>query len=116
MGLTGKRSACRGELRVKLEFSLFFVGELAFTFDVFEALVDIHVAGCLVKEGAAGIKASLDVGKHFVDGREVDDGLAEPLTVLGVGEGFAVGGLEHHALLYYKGGRVPLAPAPAPPI
>ena len=89
----GKRSACRGELRVKLEFSLFFVGELAFTFDVFEALVDIHVAGCLVKEGAAGIKAGLDVGKHFVDSREVDDGLAELLTVLGVGEGFVVGGL-----------------------
>ena len=89
----GKRSACRGESRVELEFSLFFVGELAFTFDVFEALVDIHVAGCLVKEGAAGIKAGFDVGKHFVDGREVDDGLAELLTVLGVGEGFVVGGL-----------------------
>ena len=82
MRLTGKRSACGSELLVFLEFSLFFVSELAVTFDVFEALVDIHVAGCLVQEGAAGIKASLDVGKHFVDGREVDDGLAELLTVL----------------------------------
>ena len=89
----GKRSACRGELRVKLEFSLFFVGELAFTFDVFEALVDIHVTGCLVKEGAAGIKAGLDVGEHFVDSREVHDSLTELLTVLGVGEGFVVGSL-----------------------
>ena len=43
-----KRSACRGELLVQLEFGLFFVGELAVTFDIFEALVDVHVAGCLV--------------------------------------------------------------------
>ncbi len=88
-----KRSACRGELLVQLEFGLFFVGELAVTFDVFEALVDVHVAGCLVQQGAACVEASLDVGNHFVDGREVHDGLAELLTVLGVGESFVVGHL-----------------------
>ena len=89
----GQRRASGSEFLVELEFCLLLVGELAFTFDVFEALVDIHIAGCLVKEGAAGIKAGLDVGKHFVDSREVDDGLAELLTVLGVGEGFVVGSL-----------------------
>lgn len=42
--LTGKRSACAGELLVQLEFSLFFVGELAVTFDIFQTLVDVHIS------------------------------------------------------------------------
>ena len=88
-----ERSACRGEFLVQLEFSLFFVGELAVTFDVFEALVDVHVAGCLVQQGAACVEASLDVGNHFVHSREVHDSLTELLTVLGVGESFVVGHL-----------------------
>ncbi len=88
-----ERSACRGELLVFLEFSLFFVGELAVTFDVFETLVDVHVAGSLVQQSAACVEASLDVGNHLVDGREVHDGLAELLTVLGIGESFVVGHL-----------------------
>ena len=78
----GKRSACRGELLVQLEFGLFFVGELAVTFDIFEALVDVHVAGCLVQQSAACVEACLDVRNHLVDGREVHDGLAELLAVL----------------------------------
>ena len=78
----GERSAGAGKFVVKLHLGLFFVRQLAFAFDVFEALVDIDVACCLVQEGAACIEASLDVRDHFVDGREVDDGLAELLTVL----------------------------------
>ncbi len=85
-----KRRASRGEFLVQLEFCLFFVGELAGALDVFEALVDIDVAGCLVQECAASVEASLDVGNHLVDGREVHDGLAELLAVLGVGESFVV--------------------------
>ena len=77
-----KRSACGGELLVTLEFRLLLVGELAGALDVLEALVDVHVAGCLVQECAASVKASLDVGNHLVDGGEVHDGLAELLTVL----------------------------------
>ena len=77
-----KRSACRGELLIQLEFSLFFVGELAGALDVLQALVDVHVAGCLVQRSAACIKASLDVRNHFVHSREVHDSLAELLTVL----------------------------------
>ncbi len=76
-----------------LEFSLFLVGELALLFDVFQALVDVHVAGCLVQESAACVEACLDVGNHFIDGREVHDGLAELLAVLGIGESFVVGHL-----------------------
>ena len=88
-----KRSACAGELLVELEFCLLLVGELAGALDVLEALVDVHVAGCLVQECAASVEASLDVGNHFIDGREVHDGLAELLAVLGVGESFVVGHL-----------------------
>ncbi len=86
----GERSAGAGELVVKLHLGLFFVGQLAFAFDVFEALVHVHVAGCLVQECAASVKASLDVGNHLVHGREVHDFGVELLTVLGVGEGFVV--------------------------
>ena len=78
----GKRSACRGELLVELEFCLLLVGELAGALDVLEALVDVHVAGCLVQECAACVEACLDVGNHLVDGWEVHDGLAELLAVL----------------------------------
>ena len=86
----GERSACAGELLVELEFSLLLVGELAGALDVLEALVDVHVAGCLVQERAACVEACLDVGNHLIDGGEVHDSLAELLTVLGVGEGFVV--------------------------
>ena len=68
--LTGKRRAGAGELLVELEFSLLLVGELAGALDVLEALVDIYIAGCLVQQGAASVKASLDVGNHLVDGGE----------------------------------------------
>ena len=88
-----KRSACGGELLVTLEFRLFLVGELAGALDVLEALVDVHVAGCLVQECAACVEACLDVGNHLVHSREVHDGLAELLAVLGVGESFVVGHL-----------------------
>ena len=77
-----KRRASRGELLVELEFCLLLVGELAGALDVLEALVDVHVAGCLVQECAACVEASLDVRNHFVDGREVHDSLAELLAVL----------------------------------
>ena len=86
----GQRRASRGEFLVELEFGLLLVGELAGALDVFEALVDVHVAGCLVQECAASVEACLDVGNHLVDGREVHDGLAELLAVLGVGESFVV--------------------------
>ena len=88
-----KRRASRSELLVELEFCLLLVGELAGALDVLEALVDVHVAGCLVQECAACVEACLDVGNHFIDGREVHDGLAELLAVLGVGESFVVGHL-----------------------
>ena len=86
----GQRRASRGEFLVQLEFCLLLVGELAGALDVFEALVDIYIAGCLVQECAACIEASLDVGNHLIDSREVHDGLAELLTVLGIGESFVV--------------------------
>ena len=89
----GERSAGAGELVVKLEFGLFFVGELAFAFDVFETLIDVDVACCLVEERATGVETGLDVRNHFIDGRKVHDSLAELLTVLGVGESFVVGHL-----------------------
>ena len=85
-----KRRACAGELLVELEFCLLLVGELAGALDVLEALVDIYIAGCLVQECAASVEASLDVRNHLIDGREVHDGLAELLAVLGVGESFVV--------------------------
>ena len=85
-----KRRASRGEFLVELEFCLLLVGELAGALDVLEALVDVHVAGCLVQECAACVEACLDVGNHLVDGGEVHDGLAELLAVLGVGESFVV--------------------------
>ena len=88
-----ERCASRSELLVKLEFSLLLVGELAGALDVFEALVDIYIAGCLVQECTASVEASLDVGNHLIDGREVHDGLAELLAVLGIGESFVVGHL-----------------------
>ena len=85
-----KRRASGGEFLVVLEFCLLLVGELAGAFDVFEALVDIYIAGCLVQECAASVEACLDVRNHFIDGGEVHDGLAELLAVLGVGESFVV--------------------------
>ena len=85
-----KRRASGGEFLVELEFCLLLVGELAGALDVLEALVDVHVAGCLVQECAACVEASLDVGNHLVDGGEVYDGLAELLAVLGIGESFVV--------------------------
>ena len=89
----GERRASGSELLVKLEFCLLLVGELAGALDVLEALVDVHVAGCLVQECAACVEACLDVGNHLIDGGEVHDGLAELLAVLGVGESFVVGHL-----------------------
>ena len=80
--LTGKRRASRSEFLVELEFSLLLVGELTGALDVLEALVDIHVAGCLVQECTACVEACLDVGNHLVDGREVHDCQAELLAVL----------------------------------
>ena len=88
-----KRRASGGELLVELEFCLLLVGELAGALDVLEALVDVHVAGCLVQECAACVEACLDVRNHLIDGGEVHDGLAELLAVLGVGESFVVGHL-----------------------
>ena len=85
-----KRRACAGEFLVQLEFCLLLVGELAGALDVLEALVDVHVAGCLVQECSASVKASLDVRNHFVHSREVHDSLAELLAVLGIGESFVV--------------------------
>lgn len=78
----GERGASGGELLVELELGLLLVGELAGALDVLEALVDVHVAGCLVQECAACVEACLDVGNHLVDGREVHDCLAELLAVL----------------------------------
>ena len=78
----GERRASRSELLVELEFSLLLVGELAGALDVLEALVDVHVAGCLVQECAACVEACLDVRNHLIDGGEVHDGLAELLAVL----------------------------------
>ena len=80
--LTGKRRASGSELLVKLEFLLFVVRELAFAFDVFETLVNVNVACCLVEESTASVQTGLDVRNHFIDSREVDDGLTELLTVL----------------------------------
>ena len=85
-----KRRASRSELLVEFEFCLLLVGELAGALDVFEALVDIHISGCLVQECAACVEACLDVRNHLIDGREVHDGLAELLAVLGIGESFVV--------------------------
>ena len=78
----GQRRASRSAFLVELEFCLLLVGELAGALDVLEALVDIHIAGCLVQECAACVEACLDVGNHLVDGWEVHDGLAELLAVL----------------------------------
>ena len=86
----GERRASGSELLVKLEFLLFVVGELAAAFDVFETLVNVNVACCLVEESTASVETGLDVGNHLIDGREVHDGLTELLTVLGVGECFVV--------------------------
>ena len=77
-----KRSASRGEFLVQLEFCLLLVGELTGALDVLEALVDVHVAGCLVQECAACVEACLDVRNHLVHGGEVYDGLTELLAVL----------------------------------
>ena len=88
-----KRRASRSELLVELEFRLLLVGELAGALDVLEALVDVHVACCLVQECTACVEACLDVGNHFIDGGKVHDSLAELLTVLGIGESFVVGHL-----------------------
>ena len=88
-----KRRASRSEFLIELEFSLLLVGELAGALDVLEALVEVHVAGCLVQECAACVEACLDVRNHFIDGGEVHDGLAELLAVLGVGESFVVLGI-----------------------
>ena len=79
--LTGKRRACAGEFLVELEFCLLLVGELAGALDVLEALVDIYIAGCLVQQGAASVKASLDVGNHLVDGGEGLRCTASSLTI-----------------------------------
>ena len=76
-----KRRASEGELLVTLEFSLLLVGELAGALDVLEALVDIYIAGCLVQQGAASVKASLDVGNHLVDGGEGLRCTASSLTI-----------------------------------
>ncbi len=67
-----KRSASGGELLVTLEFSFFLVGELAGAFDVLEALVDIHVAGCLVQACAACVEAcAVHEGHHVLDETEL---------------------------------------------
>ena len=89
----GQRRASRSKFLVELELGLLLVGELAGALDVLEALVDVHVAGCLVQECAACVEACLDVGNHLVHSREVHNGLAELLAVLGVGESFVVGHL-----------------------
>ena len=46
----GQRIASRSQLVVQLQLGLFLVGELAAAFDIFKGLVDVYVAGCLVKE------------------------------------------------------------------
>ena len=66
---------------------------------------------------AAIVRAFFGAGEHQVNvGVAVRDEALHAVQVPAL-VSFAVGGLEHHALLcYMEGGSVPLAPAPAPPL
>lgn len=67
-----KRRASRSELLVELELGLLLVGELAGALDVLDALVDVHVAGCLVQECAASVEAcAVHEGHHVLDETEL---------------------------------------------
>ena len=86
----GKGCEGIGQLGVVLHLGALFLGQAALLGDVLVHLIHIHEAGALVQQGAGGIQLTLHQRYDFVHRRELDDGFAELLAVLGVCESLAV--------------------------
>ena len=82
-----------GQFAEVLLFHALLRREFAFAGDVVKRLVDVNVAGALIKQCAAGVELGFHEGQHVVNGGEIDDGFAKLLTVAGIGQTFVVGGL-----------------------
>ena len=91
----GQRCERIGQFGKGFLFLAFLGRKFAFAGNVVECLVNVDVAGALVKQGTAGIELGLHKGEHVVNGREIDDGLAKLLTVASVGQTFVVGSLRN---------------------
>ena len=65
-------------------------GELLVTCDIFQCLIDIYVACCLIQERTTSIEFRLHTREHIVDSREVDNLLTELCTILSVSQSLVV--------------------------
>ena len=87
----GQRCKGIGHLGVALLLLTFFGRQLAFAGDVIQGFVDVNITRSLVKQRATSVEFCLHGRQHVVYGRELDDGFAKLLAVLGVGQTFVVG-------------------------
>ena len=94
-----QRCECVCQTCVGLHLLALLRCELALLRDVFESLVEVNVACCLIQNAASGVEFCLHACQHVVYGREVNDGLVKLLALLGVCKSLVVCSLAYaHAL------------------
>ena len=86
----GNGSERVGQTGVLLHLCTLLGGELALTGDVFESLVDVYIACCLIEQRTTGVELGLHARQHVIYGGEVDNLLTELGTLLGVGKTLVV--------------------------
>ena len=86
----GQRGEGVGQTLILLQFLFLLRCQLAVTLDVLQALVDVDVTSGFIEQTAAGIELGLHAREHIVDSGEVDDFVAELLTLLCVGQSLVV--------------------------
>ena len=89
----GQRGEAVGQFGVELLLLALLGCEFALAGNVVEGFVDVYVAAGLVQQSTTGVELGLHDGEHVVNGREVDDFLAELLTVGSIGQRLVVGSL-----------------------
>ena len=94
-----KRREAVGKAVVELHLLTLLAFERTFVRDMAVLLVNLDEARGFVQQRADALQFGFHVGEHLRNGGEADDRLAELLALVGVFEGFAVGGLaETHRL------------------
>ena len=95
----GQRCEGIGQTLILLQFLAFLCSKFALACNIFQCFVNVHITGCLVKQGTSGIQLGLDIRNHFGHSGEFNNGLTELLTVASIGNGFVIGCLaQPHAL------------------
>ena len=88
-----QRSKAVGQFCITFLFLTFFRSQLAFTGNVIQGFVDVHVTRSLIQQRTACIQFCLDGSQHVIHSREFDNCLAELLTVFCVRQSLIISSL-----------------------